>query len=283
MIPNAHDFCCDGLWDGTESLKMRLTYWYILESFRLTGHVPTPEELEQELLLGKSQIQTILNALSDKEVIRLDSESRRILDAYPYSSLPTRHRVRLSNGTEIYSMCAIDAFYVPFLADCDITIRSRCFFCRSDIEIAVERKRVSRASPASLMIWNSAAPYTCPSTNFFCSEEHLSRWREGSPGEPGQVFTVSDSLERGKKAVAGMKQSIKGLDKILWAKADEIVCFCREVPKAAIVATINSGVSSLEGIAKKTTACTGSWCENKNPNKRCCRIEIMALIEAYSE
>jgi hypothetical protein len=277
------DFCCDRLWDGTESLKMRLMYWYILESFLLTGNVPTLEELEKELLLGRFQIQSILDALSNKEVIRLDSGSRRILDAYPYSSIPTRHRVRLANGTEIFSMCAIDAFYVPFLADCDITIRSHCFFCRSGIEIAVERKQISRASPADLMIWNSAAPYTCPSTNFFCSQEHLFRWREGNPGEPGQVFTVSDSLERGGKAVAGIKQSIEGLNKILWAKADELVCFCKEVPKAVIVGAINNGVSSLEGIAKETTACTGNWCESKNPNKRCCRIEIMALIEAYSE
>jgi hypothetical protein len=277
------DFCCDLLWKGNESLKMRMTYWYILESFPLIGRAPTMAEMETDLFMSRLQIQTILQALSKKGVLRLDGTSSRILDAYPYSSIPTRHRMCLDNGMEIFSMCAVDAFYVPFLTESDIIVRSHCFFCRSDIEIAIEQKRISRASPSKSMIWNSMAEYTCPLTNFFCSEEHFLKWRKRMPNEPGQVFTLADSLEKGKKAVKSMKQAIHGLNKILWSKSDDIVCFCRVVSKAAIVAAIDSGILSLEGIAKETTACTGSWCEDINPMKRCCSVEIKALIEAYSE
>jgi hypothetical protein len=234
------DFCGDLLWKGNESLKMRMTYWYILESFPHGGRVP-------------------------------------------YSSIPTRHRICLDNGTEIYSMCAIDTFYVPYLTDCDLTIHSHCFFCRSDIEVVIEQKSILKATPADSMIWNSTAPYTCPMTNFFCSEEHLLKWRKKNPDEPGQVFTQADSLERGKNAVERIKQSREGLNRILCAKADDIVCYCRNVPKAAIVTAINTGILSLEGITKETAACTGDWCEDMNPEGRCCSVEIKALIEAYSE
>jgi hypothetical protein len=277
------DFCCDPLWNGTEPLKMRMTYWYILESFLEIGRIATLEEIERDLFLSKDHIQSVLKALSKKGVLRLDSISSRILDAYPYSSILTRHRICLDNGMEIYCMCAIDTFYVPFLTECDITIHSHCFFCRSNIEIAIEEKEISRATPANSMIWNSTAQYTCPMTNFFCSEEHLLKWRTEMPNEKGQIFSLSDSLGRGKEAVQGMKQSREGLNRILWAKAEDIVCFCREVPKAAIVAAINSGILSLKGIAMETTACTGNWCEDTNPMKRCCSVEIKALIKAYSE
>ncbi len=277
------DFCCDLLWKGNESSKMRMIYWYVLETFPRYGRAPAIEEMEKDLFIGRPQIRQILQALAKKDVLRLDAVSSRILDAYPYSSIPTRHRVCLDSGMELFSMCAIDAFYIPFLIDNDITVRSHCFFCRSDIEIVTEQKRVLRATPSNPLIWNSAAEYTCPKTNFFCSEEHLVKWRKRMPDEPGQVFTLADSLKRGKKAVEHMKQAIHGLNKIIWAKSDDIVCFCREVPKAAIVAAIHSGLLSLEGIAKETTACTGNWCADMNPMKRCCGIEIKALIEAYSD
>lgn len=277
------DFCCDLIWKGNESFKMRMTYWYILESFPHTGRVPSMEEMERDLFLSRYQIQSILKALEEKGVLRLDSMTSRILDAYPYSSVPTRHRICLDNGKEIYSMCAIDTFYVPFLTDRDITIHSHCFFCRSDIELAIKQKSIFEATPADSMVWNSTAAYTCPLTNFFCSEEHLLKWWKENPDEPGQIFTQADSLERGKKAVEAIKQSRKGMNKILWAKADDIVCYCRNVPKAAIVAAIDSGILSIEGIAKETTASTGDWCDHMNPQGRCCSVEIMALIEVYSE
>lgn len=63
----------------------------------------------------------------------------------------------------------------------------------------------------------------------------------------------------------------------------ELVCYCRQVPKATIVAAIRGGASSPQEIANETTACTGRWCEDMNPNKRCCCVDLEALIEAYSQ
>jgi len=109
------------------------------------------------------------------------------------------------------------------------------------------------------------------------------KWREKAPDEPGKLYTLADALSAGKRAADSMKQSEEGLNEILWAKVDELVCYCREVPKATIVAAINRGASTPEEIAKETTACTGGWCKDTNPRKRCCCTELKALLEMYSE
>ena len=276
------DTYCGPLRDSNELIKIRMTYWYILEAFAKVGRAPTVEEMGRDLLLRRDQIICILKSLAAKEALRIEPTSYMILDAYPYSGVPTRHRIYLDNGRRLYCMCAIDTFYVPFLTEYDLTIRSHCFHCRSEVEISIERGEISTAKPSHSVVWNSTSSYDCPKTNFFCSEAHLLKWREKVPDEQGQLYTLAEALSAGKRAANRIKQSKDGLNEILWAKADELVCYCREVPKATIVAAIRRRATNLEEIQKETTACTGGWCKDTNPKKRCCHIEIEALIEAYS-
>ncbi|UCF69851.1 MAG: hypothetical protein JSW49_06525, partial [candidate division WOR-3 bacterium] len=182
----------------------------------------------------------------------------------------------------LYCMCAIDTFYVPFLTERDLTIRSRCFHCRAELEISIKECKIVDAKPSrSITIWKSAAEYDCPMTNFFCSKEHLTEWWKKASKEPGQPCNPVEALAHGRKTVESMYKSKAGLNEILWAKADELVCYCREVPKATIIAAIKRGASSVEEIAGTTTACTGGWCKETNPKKRCCCVDLEALLEAY--
>ncbi|HUU94635.1 MAG TPA: organomercurial lyase [Phycisphaerae bacterium] len=277
------DKCCGPLTDLRESVKVRLTYWYILEAFPRLGGAPTIEDMQRELLFPRDEITSILNALVAKGALRVEPASHMILDAYPYSGVPTRHPVELDKGASLYCMCAVDAFYVPFLVEHDLTIRSHCFFCRSEIEVRVERRTIAAAESAHVVIWNSAASYDCPKTNFFCCEAHLLEWRESAPDEQGQIYTLAEALDAGRRAAERMQKSREGLHEIQWAKPDELVCYCRQVPKATIVAAITEGVSSPEEIAKRTTACTGGWCEETNPKGRCCCVDLRALLEVHSE
>ena len=277
------DTCCCPLKDSSEPIEIRSTYWYILEAFPTLGRAPTIEEMERDLFFRRDKIIRILNSLVTKGALRVEPASHMILDAYPYSGVPTRHRVCLDKGKNLYCMCAIDAFYVPFLTGSDLTIHSRCFYCHAEIEIGIKRHEISIAKPSPSVVWNSASSYDCPKTNFFCSEEHLSKWREKVPDEQGQLLTLPDALSAGKRAVERMKYSKDELNEILWANADELVCYCREVAKATIVGAIGRGAVSVEEIAKETLACTGGWCKDTNPRKRCCCTEIEALLEAYSK
>jgi hypothetical protein len=257
--------------------------WYILERFLQLGRSPTLEEMERDLIFPRDEIKDLLDSLVAAGAIRVQPATHAILDAYPYSGVPTRQRVELDGGTSFYCMCAVDTFYVSFLVERDLTIRSRCFGCRADVEVHVERRAIAAAQPETTVVWNSTAGYDCPKTNFFCCEAHLLKWREDAPDEPGRVYTLADALRTGQRAAERMLKTREGLNEIQWAAADELVCYCREVPKATIVAAIARGASSPEEIAKQTTACTGGWCEDLNPRKRCCRVDLEALLEVYAE
>jgi hypothetical protein len=171
-----------------------VAYWYILERFLQLGRSPTLEEMERDLVFPREEIKDILDSLVAAGAIRVQPATHAILDAYPYSGVPTRHRVELDGGTSFCCMCAVDTFYVPFLVERDLTIRSRCFGCRADVEVRVERRAIRAARPEQTVIWNSTASYDCPKTNFFCCEAHLLKWREEAPDEPGQVYTLADAL-----------------------------------------------------------------------------------------
>lgn len=274
--------CC-ALRDGAEPIKVRILYWYILTAFPRIYRSPTLHEMQKDLHFSKDLIIQSLEYLERKGALRFDPTTHRILDAYPYSGAPTRHHVRLNRNGEVYSMCAIDAFYIPFLTGQDVTIRSRCYFCRYQIEISVVQHSVSRADPQDTVVWNSASSYDCPKTNFFCSEEHLLDWREKAPDEQGQVYSLNDALNAGRRAADNIRKSSDGMNDVLWATADELVCYCREVPKFTILAAIARGASSVADVSAETTACTGEWCKDTNPRKRCCCAEIESLIEVYSQ
>jgi hypothetical protein len=195
------------LGDSSQEVSISRTYRYILEAFPRLGRDPTLVEMEKDLHVGRNFIVGILRYLEAKGALRLDPATFRIVDAYPYSAVPTEHRAVLESGGQVYCMCAIDAFYVPFLAESDVAIYSRCFHCQSEIEIRVERQKISVAKPATSVIWDSAASYDCPRTNFFCNEEHLLQWRDSAPGEPGKACSLDAALERGRRAACRIRES----------------------------------------------------------------------------
>jgi hypothetical protein len=99
-------------------------------------------------------------------------------------------------------MCAIDVFYVPFLTESDVSIESRCHYCDAPIHVAVNNGTIAATDPAATVVWDSAAPYDCPLTNFFCSEHHLRLWHETVPEEAGKQIDLTMALERGRVAAA---------------------------------------------------------------------------------
>jgi len=183
-------------------------YRYVLHAFPRLGRVPAPTEVGRDLGLGDQAVARALEQLETHGALRLDPGTRWIGEVYPYSAGETRHEVAFESGVQVHCMCAIDCFYVPFLTDSDVTIRSSCHLCEREIEIGVVRRRVSTVTPCSTVVWDSAAPYDCPTTNFFCCETHLREWRERNPDEPGAGRSIDEALERGRVAAAQIRRAI---------------------------------------------------------------------------
>ena len=200
--------CCGPLRHHDENADLRLTYSYILATFLRFGRAPSISEIATDLRLAEEAVLDNLKALENRGALRLDSENSSILDAYPYSAVPTKHTVQLPSGAVRHCMCAIDVFYAPFLIGSDVSIESHCFYCDAVIHISVANGAVAHLDPPATVVWDSAAEYDCPLTNFFCSEDHLRLWRDGFPDEPGQQLDLTKALDRGKVAAARIHREL---------------------------------------------------------------------------
>lgn len=202
--------CCGGSRFDSGDAGVRRTYSFVLEHFRRFGTAPSVAEVSVEIQGGEDDARANLRALESTGAVRLDQATGGILDAYPYSAAPTRHIVRFEDGSTVFCMCAIDVFYVPFLTNSDVYAESRCFYCDSSISLRVRSGVIEDAEPATTVVWDSAATYDCPFTNFFCSEDHLLCWRDKTPGEPGRQIDLLAALERGKVAAQRIRHELAG-------------------------------------------------------------------------
>ncbi len=99
---------------------------YILRHFAHTGQPPRLREIQRHLQLASQKAAvTILTGLHAADLIAYNPTTVRIAAAYPFSSTPTAHRVRIGDRT-LHALCAIDALGIPFMLDVLALIRSEC-------------------------------------------------------------------------------------------------------------------------------------------------------------
>jgi hypothetical protein len=178
---------------------------YILWHFGDTGEAPELAELRQELQLpSEEETSAILARLHGADLIVYDADMTGITAAYPFSSEPTGHRVEIGDRT-LHALCAIDALGIPFMLDAPGVIRSECFWCHAPIGVHVEGGVLTAHWPASVVAWypekdscGCTATSRCILINFFCSEDHLAAWRDGSPSEQGTVLSLDEAVEAGR-------------------------------------------------------------------------------------
>lgn len=179
---------------------------FILESFAASGRSPSLEDIRERFgLTTLGEAEARVAALELIGAIHRNPGDTAITHAYPFSNEPTAHRVRLAGGPAVYSMCAIDALGMPFMLRRDADIVSRCAGCEVDVRIEVRGREIVRQEPADIVVWLAerredcvAATDLCPDLNFFCSPDHLDRWRTGA-GATGEQLTLSQALARGRE------------------------------------------------------------------------------------
>lgn len=61
---------------------------------------------------------------------------------------------------------------------------------------------------------------------------------------------------------------------------NDLICYCEQVTKGQIVEAIQKGARSVKDVVDATGACnSASRCEELNPKKRCCAVDIMEVIK----
>jgi hypothetical protein len=149
-----------------------------------------------------------LTRLRSRDLVLLDSTGERILGAYPFTEAATGHTVTFEGtGRTLATMCAIDALGAGAMCRDDVMIRSACRTCGGDVVAFTDHHGMTlkQVEPTNAVVWvglrqssGCAADTLCTELLFFCSDEHLARWREnrgdGHRLSPEEAFQVGKAL-----------------------------------------------------------------------------------------
>lgn len=178
---------------------------FILLKLAATGKAPSLLEIEERMGLASPEfVRHSMKKLEMADI--LTRRGGEIVSAYPFSAHETRHRVVFADGRRVYALCATDALGIHFMLNEPITILSRCPWCEGETKVVVRNGRIESRAPEGMLEFVSeqqrygcTAESCCPFINFFCSEDHLVRWREKNPGlAKGEAYSLYEALQHGK-------------------------------------------------------------------------------------
>jgi mercuric reductase len=177
---------------------------FILREFARTGKAPVEQAIAEAMKLPVEAVRKFLERLHKADILTM--EDGVIVSTYPFSEKQTRHKVAFPDGHEIYSLCATDALGIHFMLGEDIAVRSRCPECEAEIRIEVKNGKISSCFPEGVVEFVSSGDHCgctaktfCPFMNFFCSRDHVEKWREKNPASSkGEMYQLLQVLDHGK-------------------------------------------------------------------------------------
>ena len=204
-----------GLPDGVKTVADRLrgarltteeecVRYRVLEGFA-TGATVSVTALAERSRIAPAHVRETLGRLAAADLLVLDGTGETVLAAYPFSSIPTPHRVHLS-GREVFALCAVDALGITAMLKEDVRISSRCAHCGSPVEIQARPEQLTRHLPSEIVVWFptsegdycSVAESRCPNISFFCTSDQLEAWRKANGQPAGVVLSLLEAFEAGR-------------------------------------------------------------------------------------
>lgn len=179
----------------------RAVHRAILRGFAEKGSPPRAARLAE--FAAGVPIAAVLDSLQESDVIQLDGMGR-ISSAYPFSSIPTAHRVTIAGDVEVHAMCAVDALGISaMLGGRHVGIASADPRTAEAITVAVDGAEVT-AVPDSAAVFvgihtgeGPSAETCCTLLNFFTDSESARRWADQNPHVSGLVIDLATATQCG--------------------------------------------------------------------------------------
>jgi Alkylmercury lyase len=191
---------------GLHPLARRL-YALILYRFSEGG----PPERDELSRLGVDD--DALSELVERDLVQLGPDGR-IATAYPFSTAPTRHRVRTEDGRAYWAMCAIDALGMPYLLHDAAEIRAREPGSDRTITIAIDpAAQTLHADPADAAVvvaragTGCAAACACPHINVFASVAAAERYLAASDLD-GAIVDLAAAAAAGRRTFGDLLERL---------------------------------------------------------------------------
>jgi hypothetical protein len=184
----------------------------VLRQFAATGGAPSADDLHAAAAAHGCAAAGILADLAADDFLTLDGHGR-IRAAYPFSAVPTAHRVRLADGTEVWSMCAVDALGIPDLLGTDAVITSADPVTGETITVTSTGGHMTwQPSTAVVFIGQRtgtgpAADIACGALNFFTRRAGARKWAERHPDCTGKAVDQTRAEVLARSAFGSLLQA----------------------------------------------------------------------------
>ena len=181
---------------------LRAVHQAVLRSFVHTGAAPGMPSLARHA--APFEVSQVLAELADGDFLCLDPAGQ-ITAAYPFSAVPTRHRVRISGEAAVFAMCAIDALGISAMTGRPVVIESADPSTGEPVTVHVGGA-TSTWNPATAVVYigrtggqcaGPSASVCCGYMNFFVTPATASAWAASHPEISGGILSQARALQTG--------------------------------------------------------------------------------------
>jgi hypothetical protein len=191
---------------------LRAVQQAVLRHFAASGSTPDTTALEPVAARSGRSAVEVLAELADQDFLTLDQKGR-IRAAYPFSAVPTAHRVSIAGGAEAWSMCAIDALGIPAMLGADAVITSSDPVTAEPVTVtATDGRMVWEPSGAVVFVGRRccagpAAAVCCDVLNFFTDAASAHKWAKAHPDIVGEVVEQAQAVALGVGIFGGLLEA----------------------------------------------------------------------------
>jgi hypothetical protein len=181
---------------------LRAVHQTVLRSFAQAGTAPALSQLE--ICAAPFAISDVLAELAEADFLCLDDDGG-ISAAYPFSAVPTPHRVRIADGAAVHAMCAIDALGISAMTGSSIEIRSADPWTAEPVTVTVDGSQ-SAWHPATAVVFagrtagecaGPSAAVCCRYMNFFATRASAAAWAAAQPEISGGILDQERAVQVG--------------------------------------------------------------------------------------
>ena len=181
---------------------LRAVHQAVLRSFVHTGTAPGMPSLAE--YAAPFEVSQVLAELADGDFVCLD-QAGQITAAYPFSAVPTRHRVQISGEAAVFAMCAIDALGISAMSGRPVVIESADPSTGEPVTVHVDGA-TSTWDPATAVVYvgrtggdcaGPSASVCCGYMNFFATQAAASAWAASHPEISGGILGQARALQTG--------------------------------------------------------------------------------------
>jgi hypothetical protein len=181
---------------------LRAVHQAVLRSFVRTGAAPDLPSLARHA--APFEVSQVLAELADGDFLCLDPAGQ-ITAAYPFSALPTRHRVQITGEATVFAMCAIDALGISTMTGLPAVIESADPTTDEPVTVHVDQA-ASTWDPATAVVHvgrtedrcaGPSASTCCEYINFFATRTAALAWAASHPDITGGILSQARALQTG--------------------------------------------------------------------------------------